>query len=93
MCQSLFFCYLRALLTRDIKSLIEGNFKYIYDVYIYIYVYIYTICMYIYVYIYYIYVYIYILYIHIHIKVNYAINKIYEKTFRPDLSTQKDSLL
>ena len=28
--------------------------------------------------------------IHIQIKVNYAINKIYENTFRSDLSTQKN---
>ena len=61
------YMLLRTLLTRDIKSLIKGNFKYIYDVYI---------C-------------IYISYIHIHIKVNYAINRIYEKTFRSDLSAQK----
>ena len=33
-------CYLRALLTRNIKSLIKGNFKYIY-IYIYTYIYIY----------------------------------------------------
>ena len=32
----------------------------------------------------------YVIYIHIHIKVNYAINRIYEKTFRSDLSTQKN---
>ena len=43
--------------------------------------------LYIYIYIYIIYIY--ILYIHIHIKVNYVINRIYEKTFRSDLSTQK----
>ena len=30
------------------------------------------------------------LYIHIHVKANYAINRIYEKTFRSDLSTQKN---
>ena len=35
---------------------------------------------------------IYILYIHIHLKVNSAINRIYEKTFRSDLSTQKKPL-
>ena len=33
---------------------------------------------------------VYILYIHIHIKVNYIINRIYEKTFRSDLPTQKN---
>ena len=37
--------------------------------------------------------YVYILYRHIHIKINYAVNRIYEKTFRSDLSTQKKSLL
>ena len=31
--------------------------------------------------------------IYIHIKVNYAINRIYEKTFRSNLSTQKTSPL
>ena len=37
------------------------------------------------------YIYIYrIIYIHIHIKVNYASNRIYEKTFRSDLSAQKN---
>ena len=66
---------LRALFTRDIKSLIKSNFKHIYDGYIYIYMYIIIII------------------IHIHIKVNYAINRIYEKTFRSDLSTQKTPLL
>ena len=34
-------------------------------------------------------IYIYILYVYIHVKVNYAINRIYEKNFRSDLSTQK----
>ena len=39
----------------------------------------------------YIYIYdVYILYIHIHITINYAINRIYEKTFRSNLSTQKN---
>ena len=31
-----------------------------------------------------------ILYIHIHIKVNDAINRVYEKTFRSELSRQKN---
>ena len=39
----------------------------------------------------YIYICIYIIYIHI--KINYAVNRIYEKTFRSDLSTQKKSLI
>ena len=47
--------------------------------------------IYIYIYIYILYIYIYIKYIHIHIKINYANNRIYEKTFRlVDLSTQKN---
>ena len=36
--------------------------------------------------------YIYIIY-HIHIKVNYAINRIDEKIFKSDLSTQKQPIL
>ena len=54
--------YLRALLTRDIKSLIKDDFKYIY-----IYIYIYMMDIYIYIHIYMMDIYIYIiLYIHIH---------------------------
>ena len=34
--------------------------------------------------------YICILYVHIHIKVNYAIKRIHEKTFRSHLYTQKN---
>ena len=42
---------------------------------------------------YYIYTYIYIhIYIYIYIKVNYTIHRIYEKTFRSDLSAQKKPL-
>ena len=79
---------------------------YIWCIYIYIYIYIYIWCIYIYmmyiydvyiwcIYIYiYIYItYIYIYYIYIHIKVNCAIHRIYEKTFRLDLFTHKKPLL
>ena len=81
-------CYLRTLLTRDINSLIKGNFKYIWRIYIMMYVFLSVLtsslplnsCFNLS-------LYIYILSIHIHIK------EIYVKTFRSDLSTQKKPLL
>ena len=124
MCLARLICYLHALFICHIKSLIEGNFKYIYvyDVYICI-IYLHHVpkrmschkvnvvitgrahCFHDYIYITailllwdlntlcvvdYLCPFRYVLYIHIHIKVNYAINRIYEKTFRSDLPTQKN---
>ena len=88
MCLARLICYLRTLLTRDIKSLIKGNFKYIWRIYIMMYVFLSVLtsslplnsCFNLS-------LSIYILSIHIHIK------EIYVKTFRSDLATPKKPLL